>query len=137
MSLIPALFSLLAAMLFSVGASRSVQDAGLQMSQQVERLLALQRAELGLARVAEFLASSDADGEVGEWGAQMETVPSASNPELQDLPLTLQRVTVTGEERGTRVRLQADYAVDGCESTYDDHCVSRVRRIAWRQLRLD
>lgn len=76
--------------------------------------------------------SSDISGQ-----PTIETLPTAADAELSGLPLTLQRVTVTGEWRGVRVRLQADFVVDGCESVDDEDCIPRVRRIAWRQLMPD
>ncbi len=134
MNLVATLFALFAVMWLIAGSGRSVQDAGTQMSQQSNRLLALQRAEAALARTARSLRSADADVDIDGGEVQVETLASASDAELEELPLMLQRVTAVGEERGTRVRLQADYAVDGCESAHDEHCVARVRRIAWRQL---
>ncbi len=134
MNLIAALFAFFAVMWLTAGAGRLVQDASMQISQQSERLLALQRAEAALARTAASLRSTDTDVYADGGEVQVETLASASDAELQELPLMLQRVTAVGEERGTRIRLQADYAVDGCESAHDEHCVARVRRIAWRQL---
>lgn len=146
MSLIPSLFALCATLLLMAASSRSVQDTGLIMSQQAERLLAMQRAQLRLVQAAEMLADPNAefgamseieDGEYGRWASMIETLPIATDAELPDLPLTLQRVTVTDDGRGARVRLQADFAVDGCESAHDEAYVPRVRRIAWRQLSPD
>ncbi len=133
MSLLPTLFALLVILVYGAASSRSVQDAGLLVSQRADRLLALQRAEAGLAHVADVLAHGDGD----PLNATLELLPSAADAELEELPLLLHRVTVTGEAGSAHIRLQADFAVDGCESAHDGDCVSRVRRIAWRQLPLD
>jgi hypothetical protein len=133
LSLLPSLFALLVILVYGAASSRSVQDAGLLVSQRADRLLALQRAEAELAHVANVLARDDS----GPLNTTLELVPSAADAELEELPLLLHRVTVIGEAGSARIQLQADYAVDGCESAHDDTCVSRVRRIAWRQLPLD
>jgi Tfp pilus assembly protein PilX len=132
-SLLPSLFALLIILIYSAASSRIVQDDGLLVSQRADRLLALQRAETELAHATSQLAHGGNDA----LNAALEILPSAADAELDELPLLLHRVTVTGEAGSARVRLQADYAVDGCESAHDDDCVSRVRRIAWRQLPLD
>lgn len=124
---------MLVILLYGAASSRSVQDAGLLVSQRADRLLALQHAEAELAHVATVLAQDD----IGPLNATLELVPSAADAELEELPLLLHRVTVIGEAGSARVRIQADYAVDGCESADDDACVSRLRRIGWRQLPLD
>jgi hypothetical protein len=46
----------------------------------------------------------------------------------------LLRVTAAGESGRSLVRLQADYAIAGCEGAHDDPCTPRVRRIALREL---
>ncbi len=146
MSLTPTLFALFTAMQFFIASGRLVQDSGLLMSQQAARLLALQRAEVKLAHAARRLADPhidiDAAAAIQVWSdddgdGSIETLPVAADAELEELPLTLQRVTVVGQQGGTRIRLQADFAVDGCESAHDDPCAPRVRRIAWRQLSPD
>lgn len=133
MSLLPTLFALLVILIYSAASSRIVQDGGLLLSQRADRLLALQRAETELAHASSRLAYGGNDA----LNATLEILPSAADAELDELPLLLHRVTVTGEAGSVRVRLQADYAVDGCESADDDDCVARVRRIAWRQLPFD
>lgn len=141
MSLMPSLFALLAVLMLTASAGRLAQDASLLASQQADRLIALQRAEIALAHAAEFLAgdmASAADsGGNGDWDGMIETLPSADDAELGELPLELRRVTVSGAGGSARVRLQADFAVDLCESAYAEACVARVRRIAWRQLPSD
>lgn len=134
MSLMPSVFALFAALLFSFAASRSLQDNGLLMSQQTGRLLALQRAQVRLAQATDILAGATVDAQDDGWIGTVETLPSAADAELQGLPLMLQRVTVVGDGGAVQVRLQADFAVDGCDTALDGECVPRVRRIAWRQL---
>jgi hypothetical protein len=82
----------------------------------------------------------------------------AEHAELSDLPLQVVRITAVGKYASVRVRLQADYAIDQCaaESDADDYtdnhindqtntnnifntstndtCHGRIRRIAWRRL---
>ncbi len=157
MSLLPALVVFFAVLLFAAASGQQLQDAGLLASQQADRALAWRRAEAALARSAASMAedaaglsddvgddADDADGanvsrafngaDGPDAAPRIETLPSAADSELGELPLSLQRVTAAGKAGMTRVRLQADYAVDGCESADDESCISRVRRIAWRQL---
>ncbi len=154
MSLLPSLIVLLAVLLLTAASGQQLHDAGLLASQQADRVLAWRKAEAALAHSAAALLagaagvpedeSDDGDdsgggGEDGSDGAttRVETLLSAADSELGELPLNLQRVTATGEAGRIRVHLQADYAVDGCESAHDDACTPRLRRIAWRQLSPD
>ena len=130
MSLLPAIVMLLVVMMLAASSARVVQDAGLSTALRTDRDLARQHAEMALRRAATSLADGDApDGDVS-----VDEVPVSELAELGDLPLTLYRLTVTGQTHQSRIRLQADYAVDGCESEHDDPCQPRVRRIAWREL---
>ena len=82
-------------------------------------------------------AEALAVGSVAADGAvivSVENVPSSDRGEIADLPLHLLRVTATGESGRSVVRLQADFAIDGCEGAYDDACTPRMRRIALREL---
>ena len=138
MSLLPSLVVLFAVLLLTLASGQQWRDAALLASQQADRQLAWRRAETALARSAAALAADAAgmpDEALGDVvDTLIETLPSAANSELGELPLKLQRVTATGEAGRTRVRLQADYAIDGCESAHDEGCTPRLRRIAWRQL---
>ena len=130
MSLLPAIVALLVVMWFATSSGRVVQDAGLSVAERTDRELARQQAEFALRRAAEALVNDEAlSGEVS-----VDEVPVSEHAELGDLPLTLQRLTATGQSHQSRIRLQADYAIDGCESEHDDPCQPRVRRIAWREL---
>lgn len=131
MSLVPAVFVLLGALLYSFASSRVVNDNGLLMSQQQDGLLAQLHAEIQLARWARVLAAPAAEP-AGDRGGSIDSVPSAVVDGWPSLPPTLQRVTVIGDAGHARVRLQADFAIDGCAQ--EEACVTRVRRIAWRQL---
>lgn len=139
MSLLPSLVVLFAVLLLTLASGQQGRDAALLASQQADRQLAWRRAEAALAQSAAALAA-DAAGvpdpaPVGrDIDTRIEMLPGAANAELGELPLNLQRVTATGEAGRTRVRLQADYAIDGCESAHDEGCRPRLRRIAWRQL---
>ncbi len=137
MSLMPSIIALMVAMLFSAAARGLAQESGLAMSQQAARLMAFQLAEMRLAQAASLLLVDAPLDDDSRLPGSLETLPSASDAELQDLPLTLQRVTVVGKQGAIEVRLQADFAIDGCESAHDADCVPRVRRIAWRQLTAD
>ncbi len=130
MSLFPALASMLLVMMLAVSSVRVVQDAGLLAAQRRDAHMARQRADLVLHRMAAALAAEEPTADE----AAIEEVPTSDQAELGDLPLLLHRVTVTGRGHQARVRLQADYAVDGCESEDDEPCVPRVKRIAWREL---
>lgn len=148
MSLLPSLIVFFAVLLFAAASGQQLRDAGLLASQQADRALAWRRAEAALGRSAASLSaglagmpdnvggdadrSDEPDG--FDDGPGIETLPSAADSELGELPLRLQRVTAAGEAGMTRVRIQADYAIDGCESAHDEPCMPRVRRIAWRQL---
>lgn len=137
MSLMPSIIAFVVALLFSVAARGVAQESSLAMSQQAARLMAFQLAEVRLAQVASLLSASEpADDDIQALGS-VENVLSSPSAELQDLPLTMQRITVVGASGVIQVRLQADFVVDGCESAHDVGCVPRVRRIAWRQLPAD
>jgi hypothetical protein len=139
MSLLPALLALCAVMLAVAGAARMVRDGGLVTAQHVDHQLARARAETALRRTATRFAQAEAladDPAVadGAGTVTVEEVPSSDQGEIADLPLHLLRVTAAGESGRSLVRLQADYAIDGCEGAYDDPCTPRVRRIALREL---
>ena len=90
---------------------------------------------VALGRAAATYGQADADrAAAADEALIVEQVPSADRGEIADLPLQLLRVTATGESGRSLVRLQADYAVDGCEDPDDDPCTPRVRRIAVREL---
>jgi len=140
MSLMPLVFALLTALLFSVGAGGIAQESRLSMAQLAARLLALQHAELLLTQAADMLAVDGANGagrSDPSWRGVIETLPVLQDASAADLPPVLQRVTVVGERGTARVRLQADFAVYGCGNGLDPACVARVARIAWRQLPLE
>jgi hypothetical protein len=140
MSLTPSVFALLTALLFSVGAGGIAQESRLSMAQLAARLLALQHAELLLTQAADMLAVDGANGtgrSDPSWRGVIETLPVLQDASAAALPPVLQRVTVVGESGTARVRLQADFAVYGCESALDPACVARVARLAWRQLPLE
>ncbi len=139
MSLLPSLVVFFAVLIFAAASGQQVRDAGLLASQQADRELAWRHAEAGLARsaampVADAAGEPEDGGEDNSTALQIETLPSAADSELGELPLNLQRVTAAGQVGTTQVRLQADYAVDGCEDVHDEVCTPRIRRLAWRQL---
>lgn len=135
MSLLPALMAMLAVMLAAAGASLLVRDGGLAAAQHADRQLARLRADAALGRAAAIYGQADAErAAAADEALIVEQVPSADRGEIADLPLQLLRVTATGESGRSLVRLQADYAVDGCEDPDDDPCTPRVRRIAVREL---
>ncbi len=130
MSLFPAIVTLLVVMLLAAASARISQDTGLAAAQRMDSHMARQRAEIALQHAAAALGT----GEPVPSDALVEEVALCEQAELGDLPLVLQRVTATGYGHQARVRLQADYAVDGCESADEEPCLPRVRRIAWREL---
>ncbi len=142
MSLLPSLVVFFAVLLFAAASGQQSRDAGLLASQQADRELAWRRAETALARSAASLVADVAnapddggdDGDGDRAGPRIETLPSAADSELGELPLNLQRVTAAGEAGTAQVRVQADYAIDGCEDAHDEACRPRIRRLAWRQL---
>ena len=130
MSLMPALISLVIVMLLSSASSGLVREAAWAAALRSEKQALKNRADSALSRAANALANGEEPGP----DVVIDLIPSAPDAELDELPLMLHRVTATGEGRAGKIRLQADYALDGCESAFDDPCRSRVRRIAWRQL---
>lgn len=130
MSLLPGLIALLIVMLLSTASSRLVAEGTWSATQRVERVKVRERAERALSQATDALATG---AEVVE-GVVVEQLASSPAAESGELPLLLHRVTVTVRGRTSVVKLQADYAVDGCESPYDDPCRAGVRRIAWREL---
>lgn len=137
MSLLPALMALFAVMLAVVGAASMSRDGGLAAVQQADRQLARHLAEAALERAAaafEEVAGDDDASPSLEPGIAVEAVPTADRGEIGDLPLRIRRVTAVAEHGRSRVRLQADYAVQGCESVHDDPCTPQTRRLAWREL---
>ncbi len=132
MNLLPGLIALLIVMLLSTASSRLVAEGTWSAVQRIERVQLRERAERELARVAKALAIG-ADAGTGT-GMVVEQVASSSAAEAGELPLLFYRVTTTARGRTSMVKLQADYAVDGCESRYDDPCQARVRRIACGEL---
>ena len=130
MSLFPAIVTLLVVMMLAASSARLAQDTSLLAEQRIDGQLARQRAEIALQRLSATLAHDQPAASVGP----IEAIRISDQAELGELPLTLYRVTVTGQGHRVIVRVQADYAVDGCESADDDPCTSRVRRIAWREL---
>lgn len=130
----PAMVTLLVVMLLSALSARIAQDTGLSAAQRIDRQMARQRAESALQLAAAALGAGEPASHDASSDASIEEVVLSELAELADLPLILQRVTATGHGLHARVRLQADYAVDGCESADDDPCLPRVRRIAWREL---
>lgn len=137
MSLMPALIALFAVMLAAVGAASMVRDGGLAAVQQADRQLARHLAEAALARMAATLeevgVAGDGVPEV-EDGIAIEAVPTDDRGEIGDLPLQIRRVTAVAQNGRSLVRLQEDYAVQGCESSHDDPCRQQARRVAWREL---
>ncbi len=130
MSLLPGLIALLIVMLLSTASSRLVAEGTWSAAQRFERVKVRESAERALSQAAAALATGAGAGS----GVVVERVPSSPAAESGELPLLLYRVTATVRGRTSTVKLQADYAVDGCESPYDDPCRARVRRIAWREL---
>lgn len=130
MSLFPALVTLLIVMMLAVSSARVSQDAGLSAAQRMQAQLARQRAESALRRAVSNLVAN----EIVASDVSVEQVDISGQAELGDLPMQLHRVTAIGQVHQTSVRLQADYAIDGCASGDDDPCTPRVRRIAWREL---
>lgn len=130
MNLLPGLVALLIVMLLSTASSGLVAEGTWSAMQRIERLRARERAEAALSQAAAALANGADPGA----GVVIEQLASSPATELGELPLLLHRLTATIQGKASRVRLQADYAVDGCESPYDDPCEVRVRRIAWREL---
>lgn len=137
MSLLPALIALFVVMLAVVGAERMVRDGGIAAVQEAERQVARHRANAALERVASTFEAAEAgdgvDPDAGI-GIVVEAMPTAEPGEIGDLPLQIRRVTAIAENGNSLVRLQADYAVQGCESGHDDPCTPRVHRVAWREL---
>lgn len=130
MSVFPALVTLVLVMMLVMSSLRVTQDTGLATAQLNDAQLARQRAEGALLRAASLLAS----GESVIAAVSIEQLEISGQAELGDLPLQLHRVTAVGQGHQARIRLQADYVIDGCESEHDDPCAPRVRRIAWREL---
>lgn len=130
MSLFPALVTLMVVMLLAVSSARISQDTGLAAAQRIDRQMARQRAEIALQRAAAALGAVEPVSN----DALVEEVTLSEQSELGDLPPILHRVTASGYGRQVSIRLQADYAVDACESADDDPCLPRVRRVAWREL---
>lgn len=130
MNLLPGLIALMIVMLLSTASSRLVADGTWSAVQRFERVKVRERAERSLLQAAEALAI----GASTDTGVVVERVASSPTAEPGELPLLLYRVTAAVRGRTSTVKLQADYAVDGCESPYDDPCRPRVRRIAWREL---
>ncbi len=140
MSLLPALLAMVAVVLAAAGAASIVRDGGLAQSRHADHQLARMRAEAALRRAAAGLGETHAAADSlarADAAIRIDEVASSDTAELADLPLQLLRVTATGESGRIRVRVQADYAIDGCESAHDDPCTPRVRRIAWRELSVE
>ena len=130
MSLLPALMTLVVVMMLAVSSARLAQDAGLLVAQRVDGQLARLHADHALRRAADHLsAHAAASNQV-----VVEEVAISEQAELSDLPLQLYRVTVASQGHQTLIRLQADYALVGCDSEEDAPCTPRVRRVAWREL---
>jgi hypothetical protein len=130
MSLFPAIVTLLVVMTLAASSARLAQDTSLLVEQRIDGQLARQRAEIALQRITATLVDDQPAADIGS----IEAIRISDQAELGDLPLMLYRVTTSGQGHRVIVRVQADYAVDGCESADDDPCMSRVRRIAWREL---
>ncbi len=145
MSLLPSVIVMLVVALVAAANACLLQDAGLSAARDADRQLARQRADAALARAARSLSSMDVTAYVDP-AVRIEQVASADVAEVGDLPLVLHRITAAGQGRHDRTRLQADYAIDGCEQDDADEsvaaenadaeppCTLRVRRLAWREL---
>lgn len=135
MSLVPALIAMLVVLLVTTGSAFLSQDSLLAAGRRADRQLALERAEAMLQHEAAVMAGqTDADGDGDDPAVEHADIRSSPFTELNELPLVLHRLTAVGRGRQVTVRLQADYAIDGCVSAYDDGCQPRLRRIAWREL---
>ncbi len=132
MSLFPSLVALMVVMMLALSSARLSQDAAMSAAQRMDRQLARHRGELALRRAAAALAAGEPSGS----DVSSEEVPISGQAELGDLPLVLHRVTAIGAGQQVNVRVQADFAIDGCDSADDDPCSPRVRLIAWRELPL-
>lgn len=130
MSLFPALMALVLVMMFATSSARLTQDAGLSAVQRSDGQLARLQADVALQKAAADLPSLGLASKT----ALVEERAISDQAEMSDLPLQLLRVTVASEVHQSMIRLQADYALDGCASEYDSPCTTRVRRIAWREL---
>lgn len=133
MSLVPALIAMLVVLMVTTGSAFLSQDSLLAAGRRADRQLALERAEAMLQHEAAVLAGQT-DGDGGDPAVEHADIRSSPFTELNELPLVLHRLTAVGRGRQVMVRLQADYAIEGCVSAYDDGCQPRLRRIAWREL---
>lgn len=130
MSLFPALMTLVIVMMLAASSTRLAQDAGLLAAQRTDGQLARLLADHALRRAAADLSAHG--GAVNE--VVVDEVAISEQAELSDLPLQLHRLTATSQGHQAPIRLQADYALVGCDTEYDAPCTPRVRRIAWREL---
>ncbi len=133
MSLVPAIITLLVVTLVAMASARLVQDGCQAAARQADRLMARQHAEALLQQAVKSLQEEGQGGAI-LLSVEREEIAGSDRSDLGELPLVLQRLTAVGEGQFARVRLQADYALDACESHDDNPCRPALRRIAWREL---
>ena len=161
MSLLPSTLAVMMVLLLTSAATRLSHDAALSSAQSDRQQLAMMRAAWSLqAAAADLLAQNsasavsgigvDSDAELEDQASgyrdtnasadpnastiKLEHLDTAESAELSDLPLSITRITAQVSLAQTRVRVQADYAIDLCEIDQAAPCLPRLRRIAWRRL---
>lgn len=130
MSLFPALITLVIVMMLAAVSARFAQDAGLSAAERMGNQLTRLQADVALQSASTKLPAQG----ITSTEVVVEQIAISGQAELSDLPMELQRMTVVSQGHQSRIRLQADYVLEGCESAYDDPCTPRVRRVAWREL---
>lgn len=133
MSLLPAMIAMLVASLVAAASACLVQDSALAAARQANRVLAREQAEAALARSAAMLVVRAA-GHTGHTEVSPGDIPAPRFSQMGPTQASLHRLTAVGESSRHRVRLQADYAITGCDFAGEPSCRPRVRRIAWREL---
>lgn len=165
MSFLPSVLISTMVMLLASASAQLVRDTALSQAQWEQQQQAMSRAELLLMQSASDLlmtANEQAGGRPNS--AQevlVEQLPVSLPAELSDLPLSVFRISAVGRVSQLSVRLQADYAIDACDTDDEDkeertekentnktknkqdneanenqviNCTPRIRRIAWRHL---
>lgn len=140
MSLLPSTLAVMMVVLLAGASSQLVEDAALSSTQLMHRQLAMARAgarlSVGSAALAAHLQQqADTDGAtiLSVPDLVVEQIKPDDGAELGDLPMDLYRLTSTGRTAQTIVKLQADYAMNPCD-TEQGGCITGIRRVAWRSL---